>query len=161
MGKALITTKHLPYEKWIQEWTSQPTKPANTMQVPAAAIRITSPLIVDNWHIMLANYPNTPLVNFFILAVQEGFHLGFTSCTTRVKSAKWNLQCALDHPEVVESYLADEVTLGHIQVSSVPHALISRFGVIPKNQQPNKWQLIVDLSHQKSRTVVFPKNFAL
>ena len=157
MGKVLITTKPLPHEKWIQEWTSQPTEPANTLRVPAAATRITSPLIVDNWRIMLAKYPNTPLVNFFTLGIQEGFRLGFTPCTTTVKSAKWNLQCALQHPEVVESYLADEVALGRVSgpfsYSSVPHAHISRFGIIPKNHQPNKLRLIVDLSHPKGHSV--------
>jgi len=53
--------------------------------------------------------------------------------------------------------LAEEVELGHISgpfpCSSVPHAHISRFGVIPKNHQPNKWQLIVDLSHPNGRSV--------
>jgi len=53
--------------------------------------------------------------------------------------------------------LADEVALGHVSgpfsYSSVPHAHISRFGVIPKNHQPNKWRLIVDLSHPKGRSV--------
>ena len=123
MGKVFITTKPLPYEKWIQEWTSQPTEPANTLQVPAASTRITSPLILDNWRIMLAKYPNTPLVNFFISGIQEGFRLGFTPCTTRVKSAKRNLQCAVEHPEVVESYLADE---GHWAVFQV-HSPIPLF----------------------------------
>ena len=65
MGKILITTKPLPYEKWIQDWTSQPVEPVTKLRVPAAATRITSPLIIDNWRIMLADYPNRPLVNFF------------------------------------------------------------------------------------------------
>ena len=32
---------------------------------------------------------------------------------------------------------------GPFQQSLVPHAHLSRFGVIPKNHQPNKWRLIV------------------
>jgi len=73
-GKVLITTKHLLYERWLIDWTSQLLEPTYILQVPAAAARITSPLNVDNWHIMLADYPNKPLVNFlefrrdFILA---------------------------------------------------------------------------------------------
>jgi len=106
---------------------------------------------------MLADHPNKPLVNFFISGMQEGFRIGFTSCSTNIKSAKRNLQCAVEHPEVVESYLADEVALGRVSgpfpYSSVPYAHISRFGVIPKNHQPNKWRLIVDLSHPKGCSV--------
>ena len=29
----------------------------------------------------------------------------------------------------------------------------SRFGVIPKNHQPDKWRLIIDLSHPKNYSV--------
>ena len=68
-----------------------------------------------------------------------------------MKSAKRNLCCALQHPNTVEKYLAEEIALGRVagpfQQSLVPHAHLSRFGVIPKNHQPNKWRLIVDLSH--------------
>jgi len=134
-----------------KDWTSQRVEPVTKLRVPAAATRITSPLIIDNWCIMLADYQNKPLVNFFISGLHDGFRIGFTSCTAKIKSAKRNMQCALEHPEVVESYLADEVALGRVSgpfsYSSVPHAHISRFGVIPKNHQSNKWRLIVDLSH--------------
>ena len=61
---------------------------------------------------MLADYPSMLLVNFFISGIQEEFGVGYTPCTAKIKSAKRNLQCALEHPEVVESYLADEVALG-------------------------------------------------
>ena len=50
--------------------------------------------------------------------------------------------------------------LGPFKRSSIPDAHISRFGVIPKNHQPNKWRLIIDLSHPASRSVNdgIPKN---
>ena len=31
---------------------------------------------------------------------------------------------------------------------------ISRFSIIPKSQQPNKWHLIIDLSHPQGRSVI-------
>jgi len=46
--------------------------------------------------------------------------------------------------------LTDEVCFSY---SSVPHTHISTFRVIPKNHQPNKWQLIVDFSHPKGHSV--------
>jgi len=157
MGKVLITTKSPPYGDWLLDWTSLLMEPAHQVQVPAAATQITSPLIVDNWRIMLADYPLRELAHFFISGIQEGFRIGFSPRMTKLKSAKRNMSCALKHPAVVESYLADEITHGRVSGpfsdSSVPHAHISRFGVIPKNHQPNKWRLILDLSHPRGHSV--------
>ena len=36
---------------------------------------------------------------------------------------------------------------------TIPEAHINRFGVIPKAHQPNKWRLIVDLSHPAGKSV--------
>ena len=65
-------------------------------------------------------------------------------------SVKKNLDCALQHPQMVEEYLLEEVAqhcvAGPFHMSAVPKIHISRFGVIPKNHKPEKWRLIVDLS---------------
>ena len=49
---------------------------------------------------------------------------------------------------------------GPFKRSTIPDAHIRRFGVIPKNHQPNKWRLIIDLSHPASKSVNdgIPKN---
>ena len=58
---------------------------------------------------------------------------------------------------MVEDYLQKElergVLFGPFQPGSVPEVAISRFGVIPKEGQPGKWRLIVDLSHPEGRSV--------
>ena len=75
-----------------------------------------------------------------------------------------NLECALQHPDTVSQYLVEEIAhyrvAGPFKRSTIPDAHISRFGVIPKNHQPNKWRLIIDLSHPASRSVNdgIPKN---
>jgi len=77
-----------------------------------------------------------------------------------------NLECALQHPNTVTQYLADEIMQYHVaglfQRSTIPEAPISRFGVIPKNHQPDKWHLIIDLSHAAGRNINngIPKKFA-
>ena len=62
-----------------------------------------------------------------------------------------------EHPEVIDEYLQKEVdearVVGPFSSSSVPEAHISRFGVIPKSHQVNRWRLIVDLSHPRDRSV--------
>jgi len=86
LGEVLITTIP-PCEEWIQDWMKQLLEPDDKLRVPAAASRITSPLILDNWRIMLAEYPNRPLADFFI---SEDFRVSFTPCGTRIKSEKRN-----------------------------------------------------------------------
>ena len=61
------------------------------------------------------------------------------------------------HPDVVEEYLQTEIRLGRLvgpfPSHAVPNVHISRFGVIPKSHQVNKWRLIVDLSFPADRSV--------
>jgi len=93
------------------------------------------PLDVSNWNKLLADHPNWPLVDFFITGITEGFRIGFKEQSTPLKSAKWNLSCALQYPETVEKYLSEEIALGCVagpfQEFSIPQAYVSRFGVIP------------------------------
>lgn len=57
----------------------------------------------------------------------------------------------------MENYLTEEIALGHIagpfQKVLIPQAHITRFGAIPKHHQPNKWRLIIDLSHSTSGSI--------
>ena len=52
---------------------------------------------------------------------------------------------------MVDEYLTAEIAQYHVAgpfiKSTVPRDHVSRFGVIPKNHNPNTWRLIVDLSH--------------
>ena len=61
------------------------------------------------------------------------------------------LQCSYDHSEVMDKYLHTEISqygvVGPFPMDSLPGSHISRFGVILKGHQTNKWRLIVDLSH--------------
>ena len=59
------------------------------------------------------------------------------------------MQSALEKPEVVVEYLAEECSegrvFGPIDPSMFPFVHTSRFGVIPKGSS-GKWRLIVDMS---------------
>jgi len=140
LGRVLITTSPPSYKEWIQGWTSQPLEAADKLRVPAEASKIISPFIVDNWRVMLAKYPNKSLVDFFISGIQEGFRIGFTPCNIRIKSAKRNLNCAVEHPDVVESCLAEEVELGCISgpfpVLQYPRLVSAGLGSSPKTTNP-------------------------
>ena len=59
------------------------------------------------------------------------------------------MRSALEHPWVINAYLQVEVPCGRVAgpfaTPPVPGLHISRFGVIPKNNQPGKWRLILDV----------------
>ena len=61
-----------------------------------------------------------------------------------------NKASAYEHPEVVDAYLRNEMSLGRVlgpfDSSPIPDLHISGFGVIPKAGQPGKCRLILDLS---------------
>ena len=65
-------------------------------------------------------------------------------------SAARHMRSALEHPDVIDDYLAEECKRGHVlgPFKQLPAAslVVSRFGVIPKRGRENKWRLFVDLS---------------
>ena len=89
--------------------------------------------------------------NLFITGLINGFRVSFNKPLSQLRSARKNLIGALQHPQVVDDYLkaeiAEHLVIGPFHKKDIPAAHVSRFGVIPKNHTPNKWRLIVDLSH--------------
>ena len=57
---------------WINQWLLQVEKSSDIVKVPAEAIAITSPLIVQNWSNLLATHPDQSLVNFFLAGISQG-----------------------------------------------------------------------------------------
>jgi len=151
-----MTTACISYEEWLPRWVARLSKTEDIIHVPSTATAIITPLQMHIWWNLLANYPNQRVASFFISGLTYGFRIGYFS-DTRLKSAKRNLPCALDHPEVVDQYLAEELSYnrlaGPYHINWASHMHISRFGVIPKHHQPNKWRLIIDLSHPAKHSV--------
>jgi hypothetical protein len=62
------------------------------------------------------------------------------------------MQSAIQHPQVVSNYLAEEIIARRLlgpfspEVAQSASWHISRFGVIPKQHKLGQWWLIVDLS---------------
>ena len=96
-------------------------------------------------------HPDQELVSYFLEGISAGFRIGLSTPAHSLHSAHRNLRAALLHPQIVDDYLQTELSLGRISgpflKSQCSTVQISRFGVIPKRHQPNKWRLIVDLSH--------------
>ena len=139
----------------MSTWSAQTTNAQ--VYVPNIATKVTTPLVSAAWYDLLLNYPSPPVVQFFMRGLLYGFHIGFDYSTTVLQSAKNNMHSALEHPHVVQEYLRKEVIEGRVagpfRRELLPMAHISRFGVIPKSHQPNKWRLILDLSFPKDHSV--------
>ena len=152
----MTTPVNASYKEWIPRWISHIGQADDPIRVPSAATAVTASLVTRNWISLLANYPNKKLTSFFTTGLSQGFQIGYRP-QQPLKSAKCNLACALEHPEVVDQYLTEE--LAHNRVASpfhiawTPYMRISRFGVIPKHHQPNKWRFIIDLSHPADHSV--------
>ena len=90
--------------------------------------------------------------------ITDGFQVGYNDHRSKgLRSSRKNIDGAIQHPEVVDEYLAQEMTfnrlVGPFVKAQLPSIQISRFGVIPKSHQMGKRRLIVDLSHPKSYSV--------
>ena len=142
---------------WITHWRNRESIAPSTPKVPLSACLITTPLSLSGWRNLLTGHPNQELVRFFLTGISEGFRIGYNYTKFNCKSARRNLYGAVCHPEIVDQYLQNEISLGRVigpfPVKSVPDVHLSRFGVIPKNHQPDKWRLIVDLSFPSGTSV--------
>jgi len=72
--------------------------------------KITSPLVPEQWHRYLDDYPDKTLKYFFTSGITSGFRLGCTASSSTLISSRRNLMSTLEHPEVVEEYLATELS---------------------------------------------------
>ena len=147
----------LSTEVWIARWQDHQSLAPTMPRVPLSACQINSPLSVSGWRYLLRGYPNQDLVHFFLSGISEGFRIGYNYKEFTCKSARTNLFGALSHPEIVDQYLETKISLGRVicpfPPKGVPDVHLNRFGVIPKNHQPDKWRLIVDLSYPKGNSI--------
>ena len=93
---------------------------------------------------------------YILEGIRNGFRIGFNYSSGTCKSSANNMASAEANPEPVDNYLMIELQTNRI--IQVPQEYrekvqISRFGVIPKANQPGKWQLILDLSSPDGSSV--------
>ena len=135
---------------WLNKWMTHTANSPTTPLVPLQACQIATPLIASAWRTLLIAHPHRELINFFLSGITHGFRVGFNYTSPALQSVKKNLQSATEHPEVTDQYIQKEVdesrVIGPFSSKEVQRVHLSRFGVIPKSHQPNKWRLIVDLS---------------
>ena len=71
---------------------------------------VQSPLHLNNFWKYLANHPDQAWCSKLLQGIEHGVNIGFEGKRTSMVSDNWKL--ALDHPEVIMEYLANEVVTG-------------------------------------------------
>ena len=147
----------LPDTIWLEKWLKITTNPTIRVKIPPSACLISTPLSLLAWKTLLDDHPNRQLIQFLLDGITNGFRLGFNHTDSSLKPAKRNLPLAIAHPQVVEEYLQHEISMqrvaGPFPLTLVPDILTSRFDVIPKSHQINKWRYILYLSFRKGKRV--------
>lgn len=88
-------------------------RPAIPPLLPILGRTITSPLVVHNWSAALENHPDQEFVHYILQGLTQGFHIGFAR-ELKCRSAKNNMKSALQNPDPVEKYLAEELQAGRV-----------------------------------------------
>ena len=103
---------------------------------------------------LLTHHPDRHLVHYLLTGITEGFRIGFQRNQV-CKRAAGNMKSASLNPEPVMDFIRGEVQAGRVigPLQDVPQVHVSRFGVIPKQGQPGRWRLILDLSSPHHHSV--------
>ena len=121
---------------------------------PLIPVESVCPFNMSVWDELAANFPSILRRDYVSNGLKHGFSLGYVPGP--LISAKENNKSARDHPEVIRKYLENELShrsiAGPFSTPPITNLHFSRFGVIPK-KEPNKFRLILDLSHPLNASV--------
>ena len=87
-------------------------RPPSPVLVPPSLASVHTPLHVDRWAVRLQSHPDCHFVSYLRNGLIEGFWIGFDYDKGVLRPAKANMVSARDHPEVITSYLKEEIEKG-------------------------------------------------
>jgi hypothetical protein len=97
-------------------------------------VSLVSPLKLRQFTTELQCYPDRSKVDYVLSGIAHSFNIGCSS-QVQLTVARKNKASAYEHPEIVDAYLHNEVSLGHVtgpfETLPLPDLHISNFGVIP------------------------------
>ena len=114
-------------------------------------VQVSTPLRIDYWKCELAEHPDEAYVQCILEEIAKGFCIRFNRaqplCLALINMPTRNL-------EVIYDYLGREVLLGCMEQHPTRQGVhTSPIGVIPKNNKPGEWRLIVDLSSPEGESI--------
>lgn len=116
----------------------------------------THTAIQEAWEPYLSSLPDQRFAAFVRRGLRDGFRIGVDR-SHQLKSMETNMSSALANPEVVDKYIANEVKAGTLQAvmeqDEQARTHCNPIGMVPKNHQPGKFRLIVNLSAPEGSSV--------
>ena len=128
--------------------------PAHPRPAPVSGHPAPSPVDVGRFGMYLRSHPDQRFVQYVLQGLSEGFRIGAEGSIEFQSSAR-NHSSSRENPEFVSSYIRSECSAGRLLGPLPPSPLVhvSPIGLVPKNDQPGAWRMIVDLSHPQGHSV--------
>ena len=79
------------YHTWILQLHNHMKEVPTAIQVPPQASHIHTPMIIHRWQEALFKHPHQPLLDFFLIAISQGFRIGFNHFPDELKYTHRNL----------------------------------------------------------------------
>ena len=98
------------------------------------------------WDHYLRSHLDRDYADFLRRGIRWGFKIGF-DCSHKLRPPKRNYESSADNPGHAQRYIEGEVAARRLRrVPSNAQVHWSPIGLVPKNHQPGKFRLIIDLS---------------
>ena len=76
-------------------------------EVQKRLLGVFMPLRLVQWESLLASHPDRDYVDYILRGIKEGFRIGFKASGS-VSSVRKNMHSAMENPQVVSAYIAEE-----------------------------------------------------
>ena len=130
-------------------------RPLTPAYLPQGFQDMDTPLNWREWDHCLALHPDQRFRTYIVNGIRDRFRVRF-DYSRSCRGSSRNMSSALEKPQVITEYLANECAVGHVlgpfSREEFPQIHTSRFGVIPKGST-GKWRLIVDMSLPEGASV--------
>ena len=108
--KAVTTISRTDVHFPITNGPTSATPVSRSTLLPNVVLVAQSPLHLNNFHKYLANHPDQAWCHELLKGIEQCMDIGFEGERTSIILDKW--KSALEHPEVITEYLANEVAAG-------------------------------------------------
>ena len=109
-------------------------------------VAVSGALPVARWDHYLQSHPDRDFAEFLRRGIRHGFKIGFNR-SSQLRSPKRNYESSVGNPGHAQRYISEEVAARRLR--QVPHDSLAHWspiGLVPKDHQPGKFRLIIDLS---------------
>ena len=119
--------------------------------------RFRTPVHIEVLASLLTGYPDTAMTAYILDGLTNGFRIGFDHSHSHLRTRRYNHPSTLANEGVVDERISAEITASRLHGPIPPHLTslvhVSPMGLVPKSHQPNRFRLIVDLSHPTGSSV--------